>query len=162
MASSQGRKPSKTTDMQYVLREAWRKAYQEGEFSIPFERESDAYRFRIHMYGEKRKTPPEEIDQVLGLAYLHCEILNPKDCLLTIRLRMEGPMCQSALKAIGTDIGTLRDQALNLNGELVNTAASESMLKVLELLKGEDDGIEGIFPQPEGLITKNPYFTREE
>ena len=163
MAILPPKKSTKPTDMQLVLRAAWRKAYQEGTLELPFTKESDAYRFRVHMYGEKRKTPPAEIDHILGLAYMSCEILNPKDCLLTIRLRMEGPMCQDALKGLGADIEALREEADGFEGQAVESKASESMLKMLELLKAdEEDEVFIKSPElPPELTTVNPYFTRE-
>jgi len=162
MASDKRFDSKQLTKPQSIFRQIWRKAYKEGGVTLTFDRISDAHRFRMGMYGERKKANSAEIDEELGQAMLNCEITAPKELQVIVRLREEGTMMHAALR--GLDLGVEEAVAAEEGLRVVpgQAAISASMAKMLSLLSVEEEEEAEVEEAKPPVRAPNPYYTRED
>lgn len=154
------------TKTQAVFRQVWRKAYREGSVTLTFDRISDAHRFRMGMYGERKKINSSEIDEELGQAMLNCEITAPKELQVTVRTREEGSMVQAALAELRMEVDEVVRAEAGMKSIPGQAQLNASVMKMLSLLNTEEEMRENEAQSAEeGMLVAsrpaNPYFTRE-
>ena len=150
------------TKAQLIYRDAWRNAYLNGSATWTFESASVANRFKMGMYGERKKIGAAAIDETLGQAMINCEITTPKEGQVTIRVREDGPMMRVILEGMGKTVEEIVQEHETRMAAPGQAVISASQAKLLSMLDMEEDGpVEEEMPRA-AEYQPNPYYVREK